>query len=503
MSVAEKTATKQGLVVHPADTVGVATSMLGKGERPAVGLPRLVDSIPAGHKFALSDISAGQPVIKYGAVIGRARYDIPAGAHVHSHNLETMLGGEQTYSWSAHHPDQTGTTASASDSFMGYRRFDGRVGIRNEIWVIAMVGCVNRTAERIARMAANQVRGQVDGVHAITHPFGCSQLGDDLDATRAILAGLAQNPNAGGVLLVGLGCESNQFRDLLDSMPDADPLRVRAFACQDIEDELDAGISAVVEIAHHMATTDQREACPVSDLVIGLKCGGSDAFSGLTANPVLGRVTDRLDGAGGSTILTEVPEMFGAEHILMDRAVSREVHTEIGAMMNRFKRYFIGHGEPVHANPSPGNIEGGITTLEEKSLGGVQKAGGAPVVDVLAYGERVRSTGLSLLEAPGNDAVSTTAMAAAGATIILFTTGRGTPLGTMVPTVKLSTRSDLAANKPNWIDFDAGPVLDGEAIDDAADRLWQTILDVAGGKRARNELYDERQIALWKGGVTL
>jgi altronate hydrolase len=337
MSVAEKTATKQGLVVHPADTVGVATSMLGKGERPTVGLPRLVDSIPAGHKFALSDISAGQPVIKYGAVIGRARHDIPAGAHVHSHNLETMLGGEQTYSWSAHHPDQTGTTASPSDSFMGYRRFDGRVGIRNEIWVIAMVGCVNRTAERIARMAANQVRGQVDGVHAITHPFGCSQLGDDLDATRAILAGLAQNPNAGGVLLVGLGCESNQFRDLLDSMPDADPLRVRAFACQDIEDELDAGISAVVEIAHHMATTDQREACPVSDLVIGLKCGGSDAFSGLTANPVLGRVTDRLDGAGGSTILTEVPEMFGAEHILMDRAASREVHTEIGAMMNRFK----------------------------------------------------------------------------------------------------------------------------------------------------------------------
>ncbi|OLF71022.1 altronate hydrolase [Maricaulis sp. W15] len=503
MSVAEKSAVSQGLVVHPDDRVGVATSALARGERPAANLPRLLDPVPAGHKFALTDIPAGAPVIKYGAIIGRARCDIAAGAHVHSHNLETTLSGEQDYAWTGRTADRSSKAAVSTDTFMGYRRFDGRVGIRNEIWVIATVGCVNRTSERIARMAANQVRGQVDGVHAITHPFGCSQLGDDLEKTRAILAGLAQNPNAGGVLLVGLGCESNQYRALLDAMPDTDPLRVRAFACQEAGDELDAGIAAVAEIADHMAQMDRREPCPVSDLVIGLKCGGSDAFSGLTANPLLGRITDRLDAAGGSTILTEVPEMFGAEHILMDRAVSREVHTAIGTMMNRFKRYFIGHGEPVHANPSPGNIEGGITTLEEKSLGGVQKAGSAPVVDVLDYGDRLRRSGLSLLEAPGNDAVSTTAMAAAGATMILFTTGRGTPLGTMVPTLKLSTRSDLAERKPNWIDFDAGPILDGEAPDATADRLWRTLLDVAGGKRARNELYDERQIALWKGGVTL
>ncbi len=503
MSVAEKIAAAKGLVVHPDDRVGVAIAALPAGRRPGPDMPCLVDDIPLGHKFALTAIEAGSPVIKYGAVIGRARHDIAAGAHVHSHNLDTTLSGEVRYARTGVTPEARRDPPAAADTFMGYRRFDGRVGIRNEIWVIAMVGCVNRTVERIARMAANQVRGQVDGVHAITHPFGCSQLGDDLANTRAILAGLAQNPNAGGVLLVGLGCESNQYRALLDAMPDADPLRVRAFACQDAGDELDAGISAVVEIANHMATEDRREPCPVSDLVIGLKCGGSDAFSGLTANPLLGRITDRLDSAGGSTILTEVPEMFGAEHILMERAVSSEVHGAIGAMMNRFKRYFIGHGEAVHANPSPGNIEGGITTLEEKSLGGVQKAGSAPVTDVLGYGDRLRRAGLSLLEAPGNDAVSTTAMAAAGATLILFTTGRGTPLGTMVPTLKLATRSELAERKPNWIDFDAGPILDGEPIDAATDRLWHAILDVAGGKRARNELYDERQIALWKGGVTL
>lgn len=503
MNVIDRITAGRGLVVHPDDRVGVAVTALAKGDRPGANLPRLVDDIPPGHKFALADIRAGNPVTKYGAEIGRARCDIAAGAHVHSHNLETQLRGEQVYAHAGAAPRPVATQSADSASFMGYRRFDGRVGIRNEIWVIATVGCVNRTAERIARMAANQVRGQVDGVHAITHPFGCSQLGDDLDRTRAILAGLAQNPNAGGVLLVGLGCESNQYRALLDAMPDTDPLRVRAFACQDAGDELDTGIASVVEIAEHMSQMDRREPCPASDLVIGLKCGGSDAFSGLTANPLLGRVTDRLDAAGGSTILTEVPEMFGAEHLLMARAASRDVHAAIGTMMNRFKRYFLGHGEPVHANPSPGNLEGGITTLEEKSLGGVQKAGNAPVVDVLDYGDRLRRNGLSLLESPGNDAVSTTALAAAGATIILFTTGRGTPLGTMVPTLKLSTQTSLAERKPNWIDFDAGAILDGEAADDTADRLWQTILDVAGGKRARNELYDERQIALWKGGVTL
>ncbi len=502
MTVAEKTAVQSALMLHPDDNVAVALEALKAGTRPAPGFPAVISDIPRGHKFSLLSVPAGAPVIKYGAPIGVARSRIQPGEHVHSHNLASALSGEVEYAVdldTAARPCKAGRV----DEFMGYRRFNGRVGIRNEIWVVATVGCVNRIAERIARMAGNQVRGKVDGVHAVTHPFGCSQLGDDLDRTRAILAGLAQNPNAGGVLLVGLGCESNQYRALLEAMPDTDPLRVRAFACQDMGDELDAGIAAVTEIAGHMADMDRREACPVSDLVIGLKCGGSDAFSGLTANPLLGRVTDRLTAMGGSAILTEVPEMFGAEHLLMQRAANEDVQSRIGVMMNRFKRYFLDHGEVVHANPSPGNIAGGITTLEEKSLGAVQKAGTATVTDVLNYGGRVRTKGVSLLEAPGNDAVSTTAMAAAGAHMVLFTTGRGTPLGTSVPTLKLSTKSDLSERKPHWIDFDAGPVADGESLDDAADRLWQLILDTASGRHARNELYDEREIALWKGGVTL
>lgn len=490
------------MTVHADDTVAVAMTPLSAGDRPGPGLPVLKDDVPRGHKFALRAVRAGEPVVKYGAPIGVAQRAIEAGEHVHVHNLASALAGEVDYA--SFVPASTGQTAAEADAgFMGYRRFDGRVGIRNEIWVIATVGCVNRTVRRIAQMAGNEMRGQVDGVHAITHPFGCSQLGDDLDRTRAILAGLAQNPNAGGVLLVGLGCESNQYRQLLDAMPDADPLRVRAFACQDADDELEAGIAAIAEIAGHMADQDRREPCRASDLVIGLKCGGSDAFSGLTANPMLGRITDRVVAAGGSAILTEVPEMFGAEHLLMQRARSRVVHDAIAAMMNRFKRYFLDHDEPVHANPSPGNIAGGLTTLEEKSLGAVQKAGRAPVADVRAYGERIRRSGLTLLEAPGNDAVSTTAMAAAGANLILFTTGRGTPLGTTVPTLKLATNSELAARKPHWIDFDAGTVLDGEDPAAAADRLWRLVLATASGKHARNELFDEREIALWKGGVTL
>ena len=503
MSVAEKPAIRAALTVHPDDTVGIAIDTLDRGVRPAPDMPVVTAGIPRGHKFALRAITTGETVIKYGAPIGRARCPIQPGEHVHTHNLESLLSGEIDY---AAHAPAVATARSApavSSTFQGYRRFDGRVGTRNEIWVVATVGCVNRIAERIARMAGNQVRGLVDGVHAITHPFGCSQLGDDLARTRAVLAGLAQNPNAGGVLLVGLGCETNQYRKLLDAMPDTDPLRVRAFACQDAGDELDAGISAIAEIADHMAAMDRRETCAAADLVIGLKCGGSDAFSGLTANPLLGRISDRVDAAGGSTILTEVPEMFGAEHLLLARAADRTVHGAIGAMMNRFKRYFLDHGEVVHANPSPGNIEGGITTLEEKSLGAVQKAGSAIVTDVRNYGQRVRTSGLTLLEAPGNDAVSTTALASAGANLILFTTGRGTPLGTPVPTLKLATNSDLAARKPHWIDFNAGTVAEGEDLDAAADRLWKLLLDTASGKHARNELYDEREIALWKGGVTL
>jgi altronate hydrolase len=376
------------------------------------------------------------------------------------------------------------------------------VGVRNEIWILPTVGCVARTAEKIARRGAERFAGRVDGVFAFPHPFGCSQLGDDLDKTRALIAALATHPNAGGVLLIGLGCESNQLGPLIASMRGADAARVRSFAAQGVDDEVEAGVEAL-EALVAIAENDRRETVPLSSLTLGLKCGGSDGFSGLTANPLVGAASDWVTAAGGAAILTEVPEIFGAERILMARAANRAVFDDLVSLMNGFKRYFLDHGQRVDENPSPGNKEGGITTLEEKSLGAVQKAGAAPVSQVLRYGEQVRAPGLAVLEAPGNDAVSSTALAAAGATIILFTTGRGTPLGFPTPTIKISSNSALAARKPHWIDFDAGCLLDGVDREAAAGDLQKLILETASGRLTRNESNDEREIAIWKNGVTL
>ncbi|HEX6833719.1 MAG TPA: UxaA family hydrolase, partial [Rudaea sp.] len=378
----------------------------------------------------------------------------------------------------------------------------GRVGTRNEIWVLCSVGCVATTARHIAELGAARHAGAVDGIHAYTHVFGCSQLGDDLANTQRVLAALATHPNVGGVLLVGLGCESLQLRGLLDELGSIDAARVRSFNTQQVDDEIEAGLAALDELVE-IAAQDRRTPCPIGDLVVGLKCGGSDGFSGISANPLVGRIADRINAAGGTAILSEIPEIFGAEHLLIRNAASADVAREVGDVVRRFKRYFVDHGEPVSENPSPGNIAGGITTLEEKSLGAVQKGGAGRVTQVLRYGERVRRRGLALLEAPGNDAVSSTALVAAGATVLLFTTGRGTPLGFPVPTLKIASNSPLARAKPRWIDFDAGSVLDGEPLDRAAARLFDRIVRTASGEPARNERNGERQIALWKTGVTL
>jgi altronate hydrolase len=376
------------------------------------------------------------------------------------------------------------------------------VGTRNEIWILCTVGCVARTAQKIAEEAGRRFAGHVEGVHAFTHPFGCSQLGNDLDHTRRVLAALASHPNAGGVLVVGLGCENNQLDALLASAPGIDRKRLRSFVAQGVGDEIEEGLAAVAELAL-IAAGDQREPCPLSDLVLGLKCGGSDGLSGVTANPLVGMMADRLADAGGTPVLTEIPELFGAEQLLMDRAADRQVFDEAVAVVNDFKRYFISHGQPIYENPSPGNIAGGITTLEEKSLGAVQKGGHALLTQVLRYGEQVRKPGLALLEAPGADGVSSTALAAAGATVLLFTTGRGTPLGFPAPTLKIASNSDLAARKPNWIDFDAGVVLHGRDMAHAADDLMDLIIETASGRPTRAELNGEREIAIWKNGVTL
>jgi altronate hydrolase len=495
--------------IDPRDDVAVALRALAPGERVLVGdaVIEALEAIPGGHKFAVRAIPAGEQVRKFGWPIGRARQAIACGAHVHTHNLVTELAGEVPGRGfrgfegplESSNPSKPATRHL---TFRGYRRADGRVATRNEIWILPTVGCVNRTAVKLARLATARFGSRVDGIHAFTHQFGCSQLGDDLDRTRGLLAALARHPNAGGVLVLGLGCESNQLDALMSTLPVTTRERIRTLAAQEGGDEIDAGMAILEELAQ-LAGRDRREPCPVSALTLGLKCGGSDGFSGITANPLLGRIADRVTDAGGAAVLTEIPEIFGAEHLLMERASSAQVYADIANLVNGFKRYFIAHAQPVHENPSPGNIAGGITTLEEKSLGAVQKGGHAIVTRVLKYAEGVSSPGLSLLESPGNDAISSTALVAAGANILLFTTGRGTPLGFPVPTLKISSNSQLARTKPHWIDFDAGKVLAGASPEHTADELMELILAVASGQAARNEINDEREIAIWKGGVTL
>ena len=441
-----------------------------------------------GHKYAAGPIPAGAEVIKYGQVIGIAREDIPAGAHVHTHNMRSALSGRQDYAYTP--APLTWQVKESERTFLGYLRPDGQVGIRNEIWIVNTVGCVNKTAERLSALT---------GARHFPHPFGCSQLSEDHETTQKILAGLVHHPNAAGVLVLGLGCENNnvsEFKRVLGTWDDA---RVKFLNAQDVEDEIAEGVRLIEELKAY-ADTFKPTPVPVSRLRVGLKCGGSDGFSGITANPLLGRFCDRLTAAGGSCALTEVPEMFGAEHLLMARCVSEDVFRKTVDLVNGFKDYFIRHGEAVDENPSPGNKEGGITTLAEKSLGCIQKGGTSPVVDVLTYGDRMEKNGLSLVNGPGNDLVAITNLTAAGAHLILFTTGRGTPLGGPVPTVKVATNSELAHKKSGWIDFNAGPILEGEDLDDA---FFDYVLSVASGAQTKNERHGYREISIFKDGIVL
>ncbi|MES3106634.1 UxaA family hydrolase [Sphingomonas aurantiaca] len=490
----------KALRVDPRDSVATLLDDAQAGAVVTVGDSELTlsDDIGRGHKVALASIAAGDPLLKYGYPIGTATQAIAAGAHVHSHNLKTALEGTLAYRFDP--VDTVAAPRASAATFEGYVRADGSVGTRNEIWILSTVGCVARTAERIAAKAAALVGDAVDGVHAFTHPHGCSQLGQDLEGTRTIMASLACHPNAGGVLIVGLGCEENQIKALLATIPTARRPLIRTLTTQASGDEIAEGCALVAELA--ALARAPRQTVGLDTLVLGVKCGGSDGLSGLTANPLVGRMSDQVTAAGGRVLVTEIPEIFGAEQMLMNRAASEGVFDRIVDVVNDFKRYFLDHGETVSENPSPGNVAGGITTLEEKSLGAVQKAGRAAVADVIGYGARIRVDSLTLLEAPGNDAVSSTALAAAGATAILFTTGRGTPLGFPVPTIKIASNTDLATRKPGWIDFDAGAVLeDGFAATEAA--LLARILQVASGAETAAERNGEREIAIWKRGVTL
>ena len=484
--------------IHPSDNVAVALKPIPAGTA-FEGVTAKAD-IPQGHKMALKDLAPEDQVIKYGFPIGHATEPIAAGEWVHTHNMKTNLSGQLEYSY---HPKINPPAPLTPGTFQGYRRKNGQVGIRNELWIIPTVGCVNDVAKALVRENQDLVTGTIDGLYTFPHPFGCSQTGADHAQTRKLLAALARHPNAGGVLVLSLGCENLTHEQFLAELGPYDENRVKFLTCQQVEDELEAGRALLGQLAD-FAGQFHREPIPASELVVGMKCGGSDGLSGITANPTVGRFSDLLVAQGGSTVLTEVPEMFGAEGFLMDRCVNEEVFGKAVNMINGFKDYFLRHNEVVYENPSPGNKAGGITTLEDKSCGCVQKGGSAPIMDVIGYGDQVVTKGLNMLYGPGNDLVSSTALTAAGAHLILFTTGRGTPFGAPAPTMKLATNTPLAQKKSNWIDFNAGVVADGlRTLDEAAQDLMALVLEVASGKQTKAEEKGFREISIFKDGVVL
>lgn len=495
---------KKVIKINSSDNVIIALENLDKDDVVMVDgdVITVQQDTPSGHKLAISNIVAQQNVIKYGFPIGHAVSDIQVGQHVHTHNVKTNLGEIDKYQY---HPVVIDIESEFADREVQiYRRKNGAVGIRNELWIVPTVGCVNGIAQQICKKFIAQLAKQgddYDQVFVLTHPYGCSQLGKDHQNTRTILQDMVKHPNAGGVLVVGLGCENNQLNTFRDTLGDYDQERVHFMILQEEKDEITTGIEHLSQL-YTKIKQDHRVRGKLSELKFGLECGGSDGFSGITANPLLGRFSDYIIAHGGTSVLTEVPEMFGAETILMDHCADKTTFNKTVEMVNDFKQYFIAHNQPIYENPSPGNKAGGITTLEDKSLGCTQKAGRSQVVDVLQYGERLSKAGLNLLSAPGNDAVATSALIAAGCHMVLFSTGRGTPYGGFVPTIKLATNTTLANKKPTWIDFNAGQLVDGISMKDLLAQFIDLIVAVADGKESCNELNEFKELAIFKSGVT-
>ena len=494
------------------DNVAVALESLPQGSVLEIdGITLTTGSnIPAGHKVALFDIKEGESVVKYGYPIGYAKCEIRKGDWVHTINVHTALKEEAEYTYDAAYAKdcvaemdakKKSYASSGIPTIKAYERKNGDIGIRNSIWIVPTVGCVNQISKTLEAWG-NENLGIEDGVHAWVHPFGCSQLGDDHENTRKILAGLVKHPNAGGVLVIGLGCENNTMESFKAMLGEVDEERIKFMVCQEETDEIESGKKILSQLAE-VVKKDQRTALPMSRLIVGMKCGGSDGFSGITANPLVGRFTNELVAMGGTAILTEVPEMFGAEQVLMNRAENEAVFEDVVSMINGFKHYFTSHGQVVYENPSPGNKMGGITTLEDKSLGCVQKGGRAPVSGVLKYGEKATRKGMNLLTGPGNDIVSTTVQSASGAHMILFTTGRGTPFASPVPTVKISSNSALYHKKGNWIDFNCGELVEGTDLASLRDKLFDYVIAVASGEEVKSEKAGFHDMAIFKQGVTL
>lgn len=486
------------------DNVVVALRDLKKGETVSVEKKqlKLQDDVQRGHKIAIKNINADEDIIKYGFPIGHATQKISEGNHVHVHNIKTNLGDDCEYTYT---PIEISIDGSDFENrtFLGYERRNGKVGVRNELWIVPTVGCVNSIAKEIEKKCLSLVNDNIEAVVAFNHPYGCSQMGDDQENTREALAGLINHPNAGGVLVLGLGCENTNIGVLKEYLGDYDETTVRFLQCQDVEDEVAEGVKIMEELAG-LASKNVRTTQSISKLIIGMKCGGSDGLSGITANPTVGRLSDLATKSGATTILTEVPEMFGAETILMNRAKDEEIFKKTVSLIQNFKDYFRKNNQTIYENPSPGNKAGGISTLEDKALGCTQKSGNNTVVDVLEYGQCVKKGGLNLLTAPGNDLVASTALAVSGAQIVLFTTGRGTPFACAVPTVKISTNTPLAKKKANWIDFDCGVLLeDGKNIEKLGEELLDFVIDIASGRKVKSELEGLRDLAIFKQGVTL
>lgn len=490
--------------LHESDNVAIALAPLHQGAEYDVDDVRFtsLQNVDKGHKVALVDLAKGDNVIKYGAPIGHALNPIKAGQWVHVEDVKTNLHDELEYQFSPQ-GNQSHLVEDDTPEVAIYRRENQEVAIRNELWVIPTVGCVNGMATQMVKtFLRNHPDLEIDGVYVFPHQFGCSQLGDDLVNTRQLLQNMAKHPNAGGVLVVGLGCENNQVSTFARGLGDFDENRTKFLITQVVEDEVEAGLELLEDIYAVMAK-DKREPGRLSEIKFGLECGGSDGLSGITANPLLGKLSDYLIARGGTTVLTEVPEMFGAETLLMQRCKDENTFNDLVSMVNGFKRYYKDHNQPIYENPSPGNKSGGISTLEDKSLGCTQKAGLSPVQDVLAYGERLSAPGLNLLNAPGNDAIATSALASSGCHMVLFTTGRGTPYGGWVPTMKISTNSDLATKKSHWIDFDAGRLVTDKSMDELLKEFIALLVATCSGKLVKNEINEIREVAIWKSGVTL
>ena len=491
------------LKINPADSVVVCLSPKKKGEIIDVDGRQITinQDTPAGHKVLIKDVTKGEDIIKYGYPIGHAMEDLKAGDWVNENNLKTNLSGTLEYTYNP--VTETLKYNKENRSFKGYVRKNGDVGIRNEVWIVPTVGCVNGIAERLVKQLQKETHGEgVDNIYAWHHNYGCSQLSEDHENTRKVLRDICLHPNAGAVLVLSLGCENNQPEDFMAMLGDYDKDRIKLLVTQRVDDEMEAGMEMLREL-YDIASKDVRTEVPVSKLRVGLKCGGSDGFSGITANPLVGEFSDWLVAQGGTSVLTEVPEMFGAETILMNRCTTSALFDQTVSMINNFKNYFLSHGEPVGENPSPGNKAGGISTLEDKALGCTQKCGKAPVSGVMEYGDRLQNPGLNLLSAPGNDLVAATALASCGCHLVLFTTGRGTPFGTFVPTMKIATNPDLARRKANWIDFSAGQLIEGRTMQELVPEFIDKVLAVASGQLAKNEENDYREISIFKNGVTL